>query len=194
MDVCQSCPYFTEMGIKNIKKMKQGTIDVYTYGECNMKVAVEFGGAIRKEKKSNVYFAFDNPKLSMIRGDGQVWEFGMYPHLPQKYKSNDLLFTYFIIFEGDILQCEIIDVKDGVFTFIHRKTSPIRKDDDIVFKTEYSIRPNEFRKLNHPQTKIEDNLFDFFRKDRVFYQDNEVGEVVRAYFDWCDRSGLEDTM
>ncbi|MBO7713144.1 MAG: phage DNA encapsidation protein [Methanobrevibacter sp.] len=190
--ISTSCPYFIEMGIKNIKKMKQGTIDVYTYGESNMKVAVEFGGVTRKEKKSNIYFAFDNPKLAMIRGDGKVWEIGLYPHLPIKYKYDDVFFTYFIIFEGDILQCELIDVDDGVFTYVHRKTTPIRNDDDIVFKTEYSIKPNEFRKLNHPQTKVESNLYDFFLKDRVFYQDNEVGEIVRSYFEWCDRSGLEE--
>ena len=190
--ISTSSPYFTEMGIKNVKKMKQGDIDVYNYGESKLKVAVEFGGCIRKEKKSNVYFAFDNPKLSMIRGDGKIWEIGLYPHLPQKYVADNVFFTYFIIFEGDILQCELIDVDDGVFTYIHRKTTPIKNDDDIVFKTEYSIRPNEFRKLNHPQTKVESNLYDFFLKDRVFYQDNEVGEVVRNYFEWCDRTNLEE--
>lgn len=190
--ISQSCPYFQEMGIKNIKKMKQGDIDVYNYGESGMKVAVEFGGVIRKRKESNIYFAFDNPKLSMIRGDGKIWEMGIYPHLPQKYTLDNILFTYFIIFEGDILQCEIIDVEDGVFTYVHRKTTPVRKADDVVFKCEYSIKPNEYRKLNHPKTKIEQSLYDFFERERVFYQDNEVGEVVRAYFDWCDRANIEE--
>lgn len=187
-----SCPYFQEMGIKNVKKMQVGDIDVYQYGDSGLKVAVEFSGFKTKKKKSNVYFAFDNPKLSMVRGDGKVWEIGLYPHLPQKYDHTNILFTYFIIFEGDILQCEIIDVDDGVFTYIHQKTTPIRKKDDIIFKTEYSIHPNEFRKLNHPQTKIEANLYDFFLRDKVFYQNNEVGEIVRNYFEWCDRSGREE--
>ena len=36
------CPYFKEMGLNNITKQKQGTIDIYQYGNSTLKVAVEY--------------------------------------------------------------------------------------------------------------------------------------------------------
>ena len=190
--ISTSCPYFAEMGLKNIKKMKPNDIDVYTYGDTELKVAVEFADMPKKNKKSNVYFAFDNPKLSMIRGDGSIWEIGMYPHLPQKYTYEDVIFVYFIIYDEETLQCEIIDGGNGYFTYIHRKTTPIQNDDDIIFKTEYDIRYNVFRKINRPLTEMHRKIWSFFENDKVFYQDNEVGEIVRNYVNWCDTSELEE--
>ena len=83
-----SCPYFTEMGIKHIRDMKQGSIDVYEYGESGLKVAVEYCKSIADSKKSNVYFAFDNPRLKMITSG--VWELDIYPHLPVKYSNKEI--------------------------------------------------------------------------------------------------------
>ena len=37
------CPYFKEMGLKHITEMKQGSIDIYTYGSSDLRVAVEYG-------------------------------------------------------------------------------------------------------------------------------------------------------
>ena len=62
------CPYFKEMGLTNILYMKQGSIDVYTYGDSKLKVAVEYADSKKKFKKNNYYFAFNNPKLKMITG------------------------------------------------------------------------------------------------------------------------------
>ena len=71
------------------------TIDLYTYGESNLRVAVEYSQGIKKEsKKSNKYFAFDNPKLQMITNG--KWEIDIYPHLPHKYKPKDIKFIYYI--------------------------------------------------------------------------------------------------
>lgn len=187
-----TCPYFREMGLKNIKKMKPNDIDVYTYGDTELKVVVEFSDMPKKNKKSNVYFAFNNPKLAMIRGDGSIWEIGMYPHLPQKYKFDDIVFMYFIKFDDETLQCEIIDGDVGYFTYIHRKTTPIQNTDDVVFQTEYNIRPNYFRRINKPYNQIVERIWDFFKQDKVFYQDNEVGEIVRNYINWCQSSTLEE--
>ena len=57
------CPYFNEMGLTNILKMQQGTIDVYTYGTSDLTVAVEYCASMQSSKENNFYFAFDNPKL-----------------------------------------------------------------------------------------------------------------------------------
>lgn len=181
--VSKYCPYFAEMGLSHIKQMKPGQIDVYQYGDSELTVAVEYT-TNNVSKESAAYFAFDNPKLAMITGS--EWEIDIYPHIPKKYRPQDVFLTYFIDFDGDLLQCEIVYV-DGVdFTYIHRKTTPLRSPErDIIYTPEYSPLPNHHRKINRPMSRIEQRIADYYRKDKVFYQDNEVGEIVRNYLQFC---------
>ena len=179
-------PYFAEMGLSHIKDMKQGTIDVYSYGDSPLKVAVEFSDFPSKTKPSDLYFAFNNPRLSMITGQGQVWEMAIYPHLPYKYAPKNVLFTYFIIFDGEILQCEIIDVQNVVFTYVHRKTGEIKEpDNDLVFSPDADARFNWRRKLTQTPDRLGQKILWFYKNDKVFYQNNEVGEVVHNYLLFC---------
>lgn len=184
--VNQYCPYFKEMGLKHISKMNKGDIDVYTYGDSKLRVAVEYADSPNKRdgKPSDVYFAFDNPKLNMITGG--AWEIDLYPHCPFKYKPKDILFRFYIIFEIYTLQCNIIQNGNDIILFIHRKTTPIKdEENDLVYTTEYDPRPNWRRNIMKPQFSIEKKISTFFRNDKVFYQDNEVGEIVRNYLLWC---------
>lgn len=180
------CPYFAEMGLKHVKEMKQGSIDVYTYGNSDLTVAVEYCGNSKSlgGKKSDKYFAFDNPKLSMVTGGS--WEIDIYPHCPVKFKPKDILFTYFIEFSGDMVQCEIILIDEHYFTFIHRKTTELKHPDtDLIFTPNFSSKPNYRRKITKPTTAIEKKIASFFIKDKVFYDTNETGEIVRNYLNWC---------
>ena len=178
-------PYFSEMGLKNVRKMNKGDIDVYEYGDSGLKVAVEYSDFPSKKKKSDVYFAFDNPKLAMItKGD---WEIKSYPHKPCKFNPTNIIYFFFILFEEDILQCEVVNVKDMMFIFIHRKTTPLKDDKtSLVYQQEYDPRPNYRRKLTKPSTEIEHKIANLFMQDKVFYQDNEIGEIVRNYIIWCN--------
>ena len=181
------CPYFKEMGLTHIKEMKAGDIDVYRYGDSELTVAVEYTEPNKSGKASDFYFAFDNPKLSMITGG--AWEIDIYPHCPVKYAPKEILFTYFIEFAGEILQCEIIAHEDLYFTFVHRKTGEIKyPDTDLVYTTEYNARPNYARKITKPRTELERKIAEFYIKDKVFYSDNETGEIMRNYLLWCGKS------
>lgn len=178
------CPYFTEMGLTNVRNMKPGTIDIYEYGDSGLRVAVEYTKPLATSKASDVYFAFNNPKLKMITGG--VWEIDIYPHCPVKYIPNDVIFTFFIEFDSDLLQCEIINHSDGVFLFIHRKTTPIKNlESDIIYSTTHSIRPNYRNNILKSPDRIERKIRELFARNKVFYQDNEVGEIVRNYLLWC---------
>lgn len=181
------CPYFAEMGLKHVKEMHPGDIDVYRYGKSELTVAVEYTEPNKKGKKSDLYFAFDNPKLSMITGG--AWEIDIYPHCPVKYKPNEILFMYFIEFSGDLLQCEIIKHEDLLFTFIHRKTTEIKDTEkSLIFTPDFSARPNYRRKITKPTSNLEKKIAHFFITDKIFYSDNEVGEIVRNYLIWCGKN------
>lgn len=181
------CPYFVEMGIKHIKDMKQGTIDIYTYGDSELKVAVEYCEEIGESKKSNKYFAFDNAKLQMIKSG--AWELDIYPHCPVDYVPANVLLNYFIKFDGEILHAECVSVGDMNFTYIHRKTTPIKDEiNDIVFDLKtVDARPNHRTNLFKPYDKVGKLLTRYFTMDLVFYQDNEVGDIVRNYMLECKK-------
>lgn len=197
-------PYIREMGLYKMEKQLKGTIDVYTYGETGLRVAVEYSDFPTKQKASNKYFAFDNPRLNMIKSG--AWEIDIYPHYPDEYgkiKVGEILYTFYIIFEGHILACEIIDKpetiihndttnKDEVlpetrFIFIHPKTTPIRATETaLIFSQDPCVKPNYRRRLTKPTSKLEKRIALLFARDKVFYADNETGEIMRNYLIWCN--------
>lgn len=183
--VNQYCPYFTEMGLTHIKEMKKGTIEVYKYGDSRLKVAVEYADSISKSgKPSDFYFAFNNPKLTMITGG--AWEMAMYPHLPVKYIPKENIFTFFMEFNQQTLQCEVINAANSVFIYIHRKTTPIHDDNkDLIYSMTYDNRPNHIRNMRTSRQPINQKIVKYFKEHKVFYQDNEVGEIVRNYLIQC---------
>lgn len=186
--VNKSCPYANEMGLKKFKNMKQGDLDVYTYGNSGLTVAVEYTDTPSKSKPSDVYFAFGNPKLQMITGKNGGWEIDIYPHCPVKFERRDILYIYFVIWEDDILQCELVMKGSDMFTYVHRKTTPLKDDDNLVYTTEFSHKWNYRRRINKPTSEAERRIYSFYLNDKVFYQDNEVGEIMRNYLMFCTSS------
>jgi len=175
------CPYFNEMGLENIQKMEQGSIDLYQYGTSSLTVAVEYCSVADQNKgaKSKKYFAFNNPKLSMITGGS--WELSIYPHKPMKFKPKDVLFNYFIEFSDNIYHCEVINIGDVYFTYIHLKTTDIKNKDDIVYSLDYNVNRNYVRNIYKPVSKIHKKILYFFETSLVFYQDNNVGDAVNNF-------------
>ena len=182
------CPYFNEMGLKNVKNQKRGTIDLYEFDK--LKIAVEFSDFSGQSKKSNKYFAFDNPKLKMIT-EG-AWELAIYPHLPVKYKPKDVLTKFFVSFDGDILQGNVVNVDDSTFVYIHRKTTPIQEDNtNLVFTPEESYKSNYRRNILKPYGMRDSKIAELmFKRDKVFYQDNEIGEIMNNYIKWCRQTSI----
>ena len=197
-------PYIREMGLYRMEKQEKGTIDVYTYGDSNLRVAVEYSDFPTKQKHSNVYFAFNNPRLNMIKSG--AWEIDIYPHYPIDYgrpKKEEILYTFYIVFEGHILACEVIDKEETIihndetnknvtlpatrFIFIHPKTTPIRATETaLIFMQEACVKPNYRRKITKPTSKLEKRIALLFARDKIFYADNETGEVMRNYLLWCN--------
>lgn len=189
------CPYFHEMGLNHVEKMTQNTIDVYTYGDSGLKVAVEYCGSTRRQKKpSDFYFAFDNSKLQMITGG--VWEIGIYPHKPIDFLKKDIKFIFFIKFNQNLLQCEVVMKDIYNFIFIHPKTTPIKRPErELIFDTEASPIYLHTRKINQGmnKSKIVGKILSYFNNEKVFYSDNETGEVVRNYLEWCRRATITES-
>ena len=188
------CPYFAEMGLTHVKEQKQGTVDVYNYADKNLQVVVEYCDTSSKHggKASDRYFAFDNPQLQMITTG--AWEIAIYPHLPiEEYKPKDVAAEFFVSFDREILHGEIISV-DGMepFVFLHSKTTPIKKDTDIIYGQVPDASP--YHRVG--VANYSDNLTKFIRKamqeNHVFYATNEVGEIWRNYLIWASSQNIRN--
>ena len=190
------CPYFAEMGLTNAKNMKQGDLDVYTYGDSGLRVAVEYTGSNSEAKESNVLFAFDNPKLHMISHGN--WEIDIYPHLPIYYRPQDILFMFFVEFDGEIVQGDVIgsgfekygnnqkrEVPTHPFIYYHGKTTEIKHPQtDYIFSTQVSNLPNWHRHILKPTDKPGERIRQLMIQEYAFYQTNEIGEIVNNYIKW----------
>lgn len=180
-------PYFREMGLNHIPKMRKGDIEVYEYGDSGLRVAVYYTDSPNKNKKSNILFAFDNPKLKMIT-DGE-WQIDIYPHCPCKIRPKDIVFIYFILFEDQKFQCEIVLRDNLYFTFIHEKTTELQDPDhDTIYSLEDDPRPNWHKCITKPRSKLEDKIVEFFRKNKVFYQDNMVGNAIENFIEQSSKA------
>lgn len=62
------------------------------------------------------------------------------------------------------------------------KTTPIKDtENSLIYSLEMNGKPNYKRKLISNASYIEQQVARYFATDKVFYQDNEVGEIVRNY-------------
>ena len=180
-------PIFTEMGISEyIPKMKPGEINVFKYKGSKLTVAVEYcpSAAAAGGKKSDVFFAFNTAATRMITTG--AWEIPSYPHNEIDFTRKDIKFIYFIRWEYHTLQCEIVQKDNCLFTFIHKKTTEIKDSEkDIIFEKDYHQQLNYYRNIAKPATRLGKKLWWFFQSDNVYYQDNEIGELVNNYLQWC---------
>lgn len=176
------CPYFHEMGLKHIRKMQQGDIDVYEYDQ-NLRVAVEYCNDTSKSKASNRYFAFDNPATKMITKG--TWQTDIYAHLQEKYDKKQVVLSYFIEYMDALLQCEIVEADDILFTYIHYKTTPVKHNTDIVFSFERDNNPYHYENFLKPVNNLTQRIFSVYRNYPIYYQSNEVGECFRNYLVKC---------
>ena len=183
--VSKDCPYFKEMGLRHVFQQKPGTIDTYSYSKNGQEllIAVEYTKNLAA-KKSDKYFIFDNPKMDMITGG--AWELAIYPHLHEKYKPKQVIYTFFILYRDNTLQCEIIEGSRGFFTYVHAKTTPLQdREMDLIYSPEPTAKRNWKVDITRPQYTIEHKILEMIRQERVCFQDNEIGEIFNDYLKWC---------
>lgn len=175
-----SCPYFREMGLTNVKNMKPGDIDLYSYGDSRLCVALEYASQSKSASKNKAFFAFDNPKLKMITGGD--WMIAEYPHLPQSYKPKDVIYRYWIQFGDDLFTSEIVSNSTMTFQFIHPKTTELKKEEgDLIFTDQKIESQTMFHHFRNCPLKIGKKIIELFRSDKTFYSDNLTGEKIRKF-------------
>lgn len=172
--------YFEHYGIRDqVRKMKPGDVYVMTT-RAGLKIAVEYTEPNVTAQKSSKYFDLGDSTGNMIVSGG--WETAHYPK-PPAFDKQDIYFTYFIIYSGYILQCEMISTGDQLFTFIHEKTTPMKnEDEDYIFSLDYDPRRNWHIKMNKNADKMSRFIYDDIAAARVYFSKDDVGEIFRNFY------------
>lgn len=179
--VNQYCPYFAEMGLGKISDIKQGDLKLFTYGDSELTLALEYSDSKGQTGKVSKYFAFNNPQLKMIT-TGQ-WEIKNYSHAPFKIKKEDIVYRAYIFFDNDIIACNIVHYNNSVFLFfnIQTKTENLDLKKRIVYSFDPDTNPLHVQSLAEQPTDVHKLINNLITFNRVFYADNSVGEIVRNW-------------
>ena len=191
--------YWENFGI-NIDDIPINTIRVYKMGKNEeLQIAVEYYNSGNRKKDSNKYFCFDDPHVSMITS--ALWETDLFPHLPKVFNKklgvedyidfddDDIDFSFFIKFQNALIQCDWIDVDDYSFIFVHKKTTPIRhEDEDIVYCLDSDPRWNWIPNLMKNKNELSAAIRNMIIEGKVFFQSNTVGETFNKYLLTCGSS------
>lgn len=181
------CPYFKEMGITEIEKLKQGEIRVYTYGDSDLKVAIEYCDPVLATKKTvSKYFAFENAQLEMIRNGS--WEIKLYPRCPYPLYPEDIWKVFYIKFGEALLRGDIVYPKsqqankNDMFIFIHRQTKDIEIDEKTpYYSADFTSSRYHVFFLKDTPTELHKLIRDLIAKKAVCFADNECGELFRNW-------------
>lgn len=183
-------PYFKEMGLTNVKKMTPGQIDIYNYGDSGLSLAIEYIDSGNMVNESNVYFAFNNPKLNMIK-NGE-WETESYPHAPFSIDIYNTKYTaYLTTYNYEFYALKIVK-KQGynAFIFIH-PINNLPEEITRICSFSLDVTPSKFHEVN-PLNTTKNGVFriisDLFKKGQVYYADNTTGEDIRNYLISCNQN------
>lgn len=182
------CPYFADMGLRNVAKQKQGTIDVYQMGKSDTTIAVEYCNQADVAVSVSKYFAFDNPQLEMISTG--AWEIALYRHAPIKISDYRVILSFFILFDGSIVQGDIHMYNGYPVIMYHWKTTPVKDPERSIMYIQDTIDGNPLHQvdLRVAPTKAQKLILDLMHYQKAFYADNEVGEHVNNWMKYSMKS------
>lgn len=184
------CPYFADMGIKDVADMEQGTINLYTVGKTKTTIAVEYCAPNQTSQKVSKYFAFDNPQLNMIT-DGS-WEIALYRHAPPQLNNYPIMLSFFIVYHDKIVQGDIYLYKQYPIIFYHPKTTQLQHPErDIIYYEEmYDGNPLHMMTISGGLTRAQKLIEQLIKTNRTFYSDNSTGELVNNWLKFALIPGL----
>lgn len=181
-------PYIDEMGLYQVKDQEQGTIQVYTYNNDALTVAVEYCLEAEATKDVQYYYAFNNSQLDMIRTG--MWEEDTYPHLGDfSIHPEDIKLKFLVHFNLQDVVGEVIQRDDALFVYFHPLGNSNYKwsSKDIV----YTDQPTIFETWEHsfmcvPSsneriTKARTIIYRLIAQNKCFFSSNSVGEIVRNF-------------
>lgn len=170
-------PYFKAIDFKP-DSIQQGEIVLLKRGVT--RYALEYTDATEGGKKSDKYF-YSGKTVSMITKG--AWEMAEYPKAPAKWSKGDIMMRLFIIFNGEYISGEFVHLNGGDFIFFYPKK--IKKifhpESDIVFCDFSDYRWNYYDGITRATDDISRLVALQFQRGKIFYADNDTGEILRNF-------------
>ena len=192
--VSKYCPYFREMGLTRMREQKQGTIDLYTMGATNTKIAVEYADAPGGGDNVSKYFCFDNPELDMITTG--AWEIALYRHIPRGVGSIPPELKFFIAFDGQTLRGGLYIFNDAPLLTISRQYKEIKDPEEHIIYADNLDDPPDPNPLHQTNlaitpTKAHELILSLIKQHKTYFADNEDGETFASWLKWATKGGLK---
>ncbi len=185
--ISRLCPYFSEWGLHNIPRQKQGTIETYEHhtdqvdedgNPVTVRIAVYF--CENSASNSKMFFGVSNEMVT--KG---TWQTRAYPHLPYRYRECNSLYYMLYHYKEFIFKIEVLRTPDRshvLFVHPHNKLEDVRTVSDTVDPRPYVTV--DFRPVNKG-----DKVIQLLWKDgKVFYSDNLTGSDLESII--ADKGGL----
>ena len=186
--ISRNCIYFQHFSLLNVPKQEQGTIDIYEmptdppqYNEDGTQVVIKIAVELCENKTANTKMFAGNSQKAISNG---AWTSEVQPKIKFKDSFDEIYRIVFKFRMSMFLARFYVDNENGdMFWVVEPKVKPI-KDGTRVISDVISASSLYTSNLNPlcPQEKI---MFDYIKKDKVFYSDNLTGtefkEAVRYF-------------
>lgn len=174
--VSKFCPYFKLFGIEFTPKMKAGEIRENDKGN----VVVERTEDNVDHSVKDPYFDFDNKTVGMITHG--KWEIAEYPKITTKWSRKDVMQDVFLIYDGHYLHGEVVSVDGNPFLFWYPLKGKIHDENtEMIYSDKPDYRRNWYQSITRPVDDVSKFIAHLFSIGKVFYSDNDTGEILRNY-------------
>lgn len=175
--ISRICPYFTEWGLVNIPRQKQGTIDTYEVetqqlDENNepVKIHISVENAASAGATGRMFFGSASKMI-----DTGAWHTSkQYPGLPRPYADYTKIYTVVMYGFGFTFLMELLQYRNNYVWFVTPKTTPIQPGTRTVSNTfsENLMHTNGFIALNEGERRA----FNLLLQDKIAYSDSLTAE------------------
>ena len=192
--VSKYCPYFREMGLNRVKDQVQGTIDLYTMGKSETKIAVEYAEQAAATKNVEKYFCFDNPELEMITAGS--WEIALYRHIPAGVGNLRPELSFYISFDGVTLRGGLYILNDAPLLTISRRYKEIKEPENQIIYSDSLDDPPDPNPLHQTDitattTRAHEVILSLIRQHKTYFADNEDGETFSNWLKFASKGGVK---
>lgn len=178
-------PYFVELGIENVKDMKPGELNCFTF-ENGAKIAVDYCSSVGETKASAKFFNFNSSKANMITTG--KWEIPDYPHYTKSIDfKRDVKFRFYILFDNEQLCCCLIVKGNEVFIYVHEQTKEVDYEPEFVYSDQLSPNPIKCVTFRQGTLDVQRLIWQLVSQNRIFFANNRIGEIYSNYYKWQQR-------
>ena len=174
--ISRICPYFTEWGLVNIPRQKQGTIDTYEVqtqqlDDNNEPIKIKI--SVENAEGSTTGKMFFGSAAKMI--DNGAWHTSkQYPGLPRPYDDYTKVYTVVMFGYGFTFLLELLQYRNEYVWFVTPKSTPIQRGTRTVSNT-FSpdlMHTNGFVALNEGERRA----FNLLLQNKIAYSDSLTAE------------------